>query len=593
MSSFGSEVDDGVATRLKEEGNQFYKSGNYGDAISAYTSSLGLTSDRELSAVLYGNRCAAYLGLKKFSLAETDARQALYLKSTVEKYSYRLATALSGQGKDEEALKVINEASAVHTGSTSLRKLKAEIVHKKQGVAIQKGVDRIKSTQSRRSASARSANGLGPDNFCLPCEIPSQSSSESTEEGAFDLGDIGKNNGDGNSEYSGALIIETVPGTAYSDTEFNMLAHLKALIKSLQSGDIDMNSHFLTGKFKRFADKTYFKNTLFPGFSTEVLEGMPQTMRELLLWKELTLDLTDIAKSAAAVFDNVKRRGEAAGEVMDAETVRVLGPQIAQEAFAQKLEKCVHIAGKHFSRVVAKVQLDLASPSAPEAALDQLDDELIADLLSPSSHLCVQEEYLGSDWADLLLTDVMRFCDNERMNDASAASTSTDLDTSTGITSLTVPTKIAWVFNEHVKYPALSEVMRKLHALPYEINKKSNTALKLLQPAKGSIAVRYHPQLSAMAPHYDNRGGEADSGISLSCTLYLVPAKHRGDATTIGHMRHGLGAGGRPRADTVELGQTEEVVHDSLIMHRSSEVCYSLSPAQTDFYSLSLYVHSQ
>ena len=56
-------------------------------------------------------------------------------------------------------------------------------------------------------------------------------------------------------------------------------------------------------------------------------------------------------------------------------------------------------------------------------------------------------------------------------------------------------------------------------------------------------------------------------------------------------MRHGLGAGAR--ADTVELGKAEELVHDNLIMHRSSEVCYSLSPAQTDFYSLSLYVHSQ
>jgi hypothetical protein len=51
--------------------------------------------------------------------------------------------------------------------------------------------------------------------------------------------------------------------------------------------------------------------------------------------------------------------------------------------------------------------------------------------------------------------------------------------------------RMAWIECDDIveSYPALGELVQQLHALPYEINAKSNCALRLLQPALGCTMI--------------------------------------------------------------------------------------------------------
>ena len=210
----------------------------------------------------------------------------------------------------------------------------------------------------------------------------------------------------------GALVIETIPGASYTDMEFTMLNHVKEMVKSIQKGDLNSTgmvaNHFLSGKFKQLCDKSCFQSQLFPGFSADTLESLPQNMRELLLWTNLTIDLTKIARNAAKVLTTVQQKGAARGDMMDNQTQAILVPQIAQEALAVELETAVHKLGKQISQVAARVQLSIADPEAEQASWDQLDEDVFRELSGPSQ-LCYQEEFLGEEWAALIATDCDRF----------------------------------------------------------------------------------------------------------------------------------------------------------------------------------------
>ena len=95
--------------KLREQGNEHYRSKNYVGAIIYYDKIMELETDIDRSKTL-GNRSAAYLALKKWREAEKDARRALELEFGNEKYLFRLASSLLEQAADEkkaeECLKV-------------------------------------------------------------------------------------------------------------------------------------------------------------------------------------------------------------------------------------------------------------------------------------------------------------------------------------------------------------------------------------------------------------------------------------------------------------------------------------------------------
>ncbi|KAI8393601.1 uncharacterized protein BYT42DRAFT_551618 [Radiomyces spectabilis] len=115
-------VRNAQVTRLKEEGNKHFKTGNYDEAIRFYTMAVDLSWSRplweplafqyvreELAPVL-SNRSAAHLALKNYVDAYVDAEMVTRLKREWSKGWFRKGKALYGLGRAEEA------AEAFQTG---------------------------------------------------------------------------------------------------------------------------------------------------------------------------------------------------------------------------------------------------------------------------------------------------------------------------------------------------------------------------------------------------------------------------------------------------------------------------------------------
>ncbi|KAH9490559.1 Protein unc-45 B [Bulinus truncatus] len=91
---------------FREKGNEYFKLGNYEEALSYYTKALdsGPIKDTE-KAVLFKNRAACYLKLNKFQEAAEDASQSLELSPNDPKALFRRCQAYDQLGRVEDAFK--------------------------------------------------------------------------------------------------------------------------------------------------------------------------------------------------------------------------------------------------------------------------------------------------------------------------------------------------------------------------------------------------------------------------------------------------------------------------------------------------------
>ncbi|EAU92341.2 hypothetical protein CC1G_00560 [Coprinopsis cinerea okayama7 len=78
-----------VVEKLKAQGNEHYKNGKHDEAIDYYTEAI----EKQPNAILYANRAAAYLGLKRYTDAASDCEKAVKLDPTYAKAWGRLGTA--------------------------------------------------------------------------------------------------------------------------------------------------------------------------------------------------------------------------------------------------------------------------------------------------------------------------------------------------------------------------------------------------------------------------------------------------------------------------------------------------------------------
>ncbi|CAK0867727.1 unnamed protein product [Prorocentrum cordatum] len=115
------------ASRLKDEGNAFFKAGEYQAAIDAYTGSLELDPSQHLC---FSNRSAAYLKLGSAAeQALQDARQCVELAPAWAKGYSRQAAALQVLKRWDEAEKCCQEgvAACTSTDGEILKKMLAEV----------------------------------------------------------------------------------------------------------------------------------------------------------------------------------------------------------------------------------------------------------------------------------------------------------------------------------------------------------------------------------------------------------------------------------------------------------------------------------
>ncbi|KAI7894249.1 uncharacterized protein EV154DRAFT_499003 [Mucor mucedo] len=126
-------------TRLKDEGNKYFKQANYPEAIRFYTMAVDLSWSRplweplafqyvreELAPVL-SNRSAAYLAQKQYVEAYVDADTVTRLKREWSKGWFRKGKALVGLARPAEAAEAFQTGLRFDHESEELVKALAEI----------------------------------------------------------------------------------------------------------------------------------------------------------------------------------------------------------------------------------------------------------------------------------------------------------------------------------------------------------------------------------------------------------------------------------------------------------------------------------
>lgn len=111
------------ARREKEKGNEYFRSGDYEDAVLYYGRSLAFDSG---SAVVYANRAAAHLKTRNYIAAEADCDAALARDDTYVKAWMRRGSVRHSRGKYVDAIADFHKVLELDPKNTAARKSMGE-----------------------------------------------------------------------------------------------------------------------------------------------------------------------------------------------------------------------------------------------------------------------------------------------------------------------------------------------------------------------------------------------------------------------------------------------------------------------------------
>merc|ERR1712232_1102277 len=113
------------AEELRKQGNAFFQSGQYNEAIAAY--SVGLASWDD--CLTYSNRSECYLKQDRFMEAKLDAKKALGLAGEVgnKKAAWRLGKACVALGELDQASDAVSHGLSHFPEDPALRQLRTDI----------------------------------------------------------------------------------------------------------------------------------------------------------------------------------------------------------------------------------------------------------------------------------------------------------------------------------------------------------------------------------------------------------------------------------------------------------------------------------
>ncbi len=261
-----------------------------------------------------------------------------------------------------------------------------------------------------------------------------------------------------------------------NSNEYRMQQALQMAIKQITESSSSFRDivaqHSLNGTFKKLCEQQHIQGILFPGASPEILRTMPKNLREVLQWQDLEINIEKIATNAALVLHNIKEKGAKRGDIMDEKTELMLIPQISQEALANGVVEAVRVLNIKVSNTTAKLSLSVASLESEQALRDQLDNSLLDMIFNFPGH-AEQHQYMGSEWADAIASDLGRYCSTETMSDVNSSGGVFLPPVSACGVQTAATTRMAWIESDeglHNKYPAVAELLNQLHALPFELN---------------------------------------------------------------------------------------------------------------------------
>ncbi|ONK74352.1 uncharacterized protein A4U43_C03F5350 [Asparagus officinalis] len=146
---------EGGGASLKDQGNEFFKAGNYLKAAALYTQAIKLDPS---NPTLYSNRAAAFLHLVKLNKALVDAETTIKLNPQWEKGHFRKGCVLEAMERHEDAIISFQEALKFNPKSLEvskkIKRLTQLAIEKKQAEereSIRSSVDMRKYLDPLRS----------------------------------------------------------------------------------------------------------------------------------------------------------------------------------------------------------------------------------------------------------------------------------------------------------------------------------------------------------------------------------------------------------------------------------------------------------
>ncbi|KAE8882664.1 hypothetical protein PF003_g33197 [Phytophthora fragariae] len=153
----GDENEDPLWVDLKLIGNDYFKEGNYTEAIEAYSQALDVAPNQ---AVLLGNRAMCYLRLKEFECAREDAEDALDADNYENVKYYRLLSeAMMGMKDYGEAKEICVEGLELDQNDATLlsRRRTAEAMIQKEKAEYEKEKKRLELEERAKVEAANAA----------------------------------------------------------------------------------------------------------------------------------------------------------------------------------------------------------------------------------------------------------------------------------------------------------------------------------------------------------------------------------------------------------------------------------------------------
>lgn len=221
---------------------------------------------------------------------------------------------------------------------------------------------------------------------------------------------------------------------------------------------------------------------------------------------------------------------------MDSATEHYLRPQVFQEAFGREVIEMVKRVNYQKHLTIAQDERMLADPSHEYASWNQVSSRALEELglaqtKEGSKGFTIQDSFMGEDWNELLAEDVKRMKSEGLLLDTGAAATAEAAEAATATAPL--PEGHIQVVKAHSglkmrylneqecqqEYPAISELLQQLHALPYEINQKSTTHLCKAFPHSTAL---FSLKKGLSQPwRLDCGTGTKDNGFKLTCVYFL------------------------------------------------------------------------
>lgn len=343
----------------------------------------------------------------------------------------------------------------------------------------------------------------------------------------------------------GRELFPDAEGVATADDAATLEARrtLRRVRDAARGGTAALGTDGVDAMFRRLLNPKEFVATVYRG--TELKDDFkgPRSLQELLSREDYAAELEaatlQAVRSGKQVIENVKKKGAAEGQTMPPEVEAQLWPGVLREAFAREVTSMITRMSKRKQAEAARDKTTLASPLAAAAQWELLQPRSVHALAARDAPgYAVIDDFMGLDWTAPIVRDLERLRRRGRFAASKAAprpkGAHSDKGGATGGAGMSISGEvaaddaarrgaIAWLEPRDCvqQLPAVQEVLERLHALPFELNRKASLGLQ--SPFVGATMASHYVAGQGYERRLDCGTGDDDQGIKVTA-IYVAGA---------------------------------------------------------------------